>query len=216
VKGRGLIWGVAVLVLVLAVAGCRTTKPSITGKEYSSDWHNVVLPMKVVIQGNAGITASGRMTMVRDESVYGSVRMLGMELFSVFAAGDSIWAYDKMSGTLLSERLGNDPTTGRRLDIGRLQDLLLGVNGVPSEFAVDAWKFRIVFEAADTLSTPYGLMRVGWNADVEGADMEEEVRWNFEEARWNSEKVGTWKYPRSPKRIISGSGELLKWLGLNE
>ncbi len=59
-------------------------------------------------------------------------------------------------------------------------------------------------------------MRVGWNADVEGADMEEEVRWNFEEARWNSEKVGTWKYPRSPKRIISGSGELLKWLGLNE
>lgn len=202
------------VVVAMAMAGCRTTKPGVSGGK--GDWTNVTVPMKLVMQGEKGVSASGRLTMVRDESIYMSVRVLGMEMFSIYAEGDSAWVYDKMSGTLLCERLGRDPKNGKRLNIGRLQDILLGTRGTPEDFTIDAWKFRIECRGGEPVSTPYGDMRDGWNAVIENADMAGEVRWRLAEAKWNQDKVGEWRRPRSPKRVLDGSAALFKWLGLEE
>lgn len=203
-----------VAAVALAVAGCRTTKQGTPVK--TGDWENVTMPVKLVVQGEKGMSASGRLIMVRDKSVYLSVRMLGMEFVSVYADKDSVWVYDRMSGTLVGERLGRDPQNGKRLDIGRLQDLLLGTRGVADDFSIDVWKLRIVCTAGEAVTTPYGVMRDGWHATVEGADMDGDVRWRLGEAKWNQEKVGEWKRPRSPKKVVTGSAELLKWLGIEE
>ncbi|MDE6544037.1 MAG: DUF4292 domain-containing protein [Muribaculaceae bacterium] len=196
--------------VALAVAGCRTNKTGVTG---GRDWHNVVMPARLNLEGGKSMGASGRLTMVRDESVYLSVRMLGMELFSLYAAGDSLWAYDRMSGTLVGERLGHDPVKGGRLDIHRLQDLLLCSGGKPDSFSTEAWRHRVLCEAADTVMTPYGVMRGGWKAEIEDMDVSAEVSWGLRDAQWNKETVGEWKRPRNAKRVINGSAELLKWLG---
>lgn len=199
--------------VALAVAGCRTTKSGFTR---GRDWQNVVMPARLNLEGGKSMGASGRLTMVRDESVYLSVRMLGMELFSLYAAGDSLWAYDRMSGTLVGERLGHDPVKGVRLDIRRLQDLLLCAGGKPDSFSAEAWHHRVLCEAGDTVTTPYGVMRGGWKAEIEDTDISAEVRWGLDEAQWDRETVGQWKRPRNAKRVINGSAELLKWLGAGD
>ena len=199
--------------VALAMAGCRTSRTGVTG---GHEWQNVVIPARLNVEGGKSMGASGRLTMVGNESVYLSVRMLGMEFFSLYAAGDSLWAYDRMSGTLVGERLGHDPVKGGRLDIRHIQDLLLCKGGKPASFTAEVWNHRVVCEAGDEVETSYGVMRGGWKAEIEGMDVSAEVSWGLQDAQWNKETVGEWKRPRNAKRVINGSGELLKWLGAEE
>ena len=200
-------------VVAFAVTGCRTSKQGALSGVKTGDWENVVMPMKLTLKGDSEMKASGRLTMIRDESVYLSVRMLGMEVFSVYAGGDSVWVYDRMSGTLAGERLGREPKSRKALTIGRLQDLMLGTKDVANVFTLNVGNLDIEISSGMQKETPYGNMTDGWRAVAGNAKMEGEVKWDLDEAKWNQEKLGEWRRPRSPKKELKGVGELLKWFG---
>lgn len=203
------------VMLALAVAGCRTGRQA-TSPRPAVAWHNVVMPARVSVSGEKNMSASGRLAMVRDSSLYLSVRMLGMEVMALYAADDSVWVYDRMSGTLAGERLGLDPASRRRLDIHRLQDMVLCTAGTPAVMSVGAMGFELECEAGDTVSTPFGIMHDGWKASLDGTDVTAQLALAVADAQWDTERVPQWRRPRSPRRTINGCSELLKWLGVTE
>lgn len=86
------------------------------------------------------MSISGRVTMIRDRSIYMSLRMIGMEVATVYVNTDSIFATEKLHKQMLASDF--DKTLGGKLSVGELQGLLLGEPGnaikkLPSALSYD-------------------------------------------------------------------------------
>lgn len=97
-----------------------------------SPWTDVYVPVNLSLESPTSFSISGRATMVRDQLIHMSLRMLGMEVAVLHIEGDSVHIIDKyhrkyVTGSL-SRLLGNYP-----LNIADMQDLLLGQAFVPSK-----------------------------------------------------------------------------------
>lgn len=126
--------------MLLALGGCRSVKPTSVA-EQENRWSDLYVPVKLELTEPSRMSISGRATMVRDKSVYLSLRMIGMEVATVYIDADSIFATEKMNRQMVG--VDYDRVMGR-LTIGELQDLLLGdsdgaVGKLPKElsYAVD-------------------------------------------------------------------------------
>ncbi len=142
------VLGILSVCLMLMMVGCKSSKNAMSststeigdlGKEGANmlsqrfdsaissykDWHDVVMPVDLSLHQPKEFSVSGRATMVKDECVYISIRVLGFEAANIYITPDSIFASYKLNKIYVAEEtsqlLANYPVT-----IGNIQDLLLG------------------------------------------------------------------------------------------
>ena len=134
--------------LLFSTTGCKSTKTAVptaepivviepddkttilwknfnsTVSEYKN-WKDVVVPIDLSLISPKQLSVSGRVTMVKDEFIYISIRVLGFEVANVYITNDSIYASYKIDKIYIAEDLrsvlGSYPAS-----IGDLQNLLLG------------------------------------------------------------------------------------------
>lgn len=93
-------------------------------------WHDLRMPVRATLRSPMSISASGKLTMVRDSLVHVSMRVLGIEVAVVRATRDSVYVIDKFHRYLLAEPMA---AVSSRTGIGLadMQNLLLGRAFVP-------------------------------------------------------------------------------------
>ncbi|MCH5246610.1 MAG: DUF4292 domain-containing protein [Muribaculaceae bacterium] len=197
---------IVLITVIFAFSGCHTVKKPIV---LIDEIHSVILPFKITVDGSMSLVASGKASIERDKSVYMSVRFIGMEVFAIYSENDSIWIYDRTSGTLVADKLGKMPGSNLQLNQHLLQNLLLGQNlpDLPLDFNVGKGKASLI--AADYEPTPWGESASCWSAIVEMKSQniasEANMTWNFGAAEWNPEKLPQWKRPSKPKRTVKAN-----------
>lgn len=88
-------------------------------------WQDVQMPVRAILRSPFSISASGRMTLVRDRLIHISVRMLGMEVAVMQVTPDSLFVVDKFHRYLIAEP--TERLTARTgLTMADLQSALLG------------------------------------------------------------------------------------------
>ena len=96
------------------------------------DWHDVHMPINLSMQAPDGMSISGRATMVRNEEIYISLRVMGFEAAVIYANTDSVYFVDKYHkyafGESFKSLMGSSGLT-----IGNLQDLILGRAFAPGQ-----------------------------------------------------------------------------------
>lgn len=132
---------VALATIIMILTGCRSAKDA-TGAitatrhlslndlytaltEQYSTWSDLNIPMKVSLNSPQKISVSGRAYMTRNKSLMLSLRVLGMEVMSMYITNDSIFATDKMHKYYLAESL-SQITNEYPITVNDIQDLLLG------------------------------------------------------------------------------------------
>ena len=177
-KSRLLI--IAVALLTLALGACSTSRKSegisydntpgsaspLSQKELQSalsklessykDWKTVKTSVNLNMSKPAKAGLSGVLTMERDRYVHLSIRFLGMEVASVMATTDSIYATYKLDRLYLAESL-EDLTSGMPVTVGNLQDLILGHVFSPGGGRIDSSRFKIEGNSALLTLSPKDL-----------------------------------------------------------
>lgn len=142
------VFGILCVCLMLMLAGCKSSKNSLSSSSanvgeldkenvamlsqrldsatsHYKDWHDVVMPIDLSLHQPKALSVSGRATMIKEESIYISIRVFGFEAANVYVTPDSIYASYKLNKIYIAENtkqlLANYPIT-----IGNIQDLLLG------------------------------------------------------------------------------------------
>lgn len=135
------------LSFIIAITACKSSKStssqntinsSITKKENTilqmrldsvasqyKDWNDVVIPVDLGIVQPKEFSISGKATMIKDESIYISVRVLGFEAANIFINNDSIFATYKIGKIYIAEDIKN-LLKGYPASVSDLQNLLLG------------------------------------------------------------------------------------------
>lgn len=88
-------------------------------------WHDMNGSVRVYIESPINLSASARATMVRNENILLSMRVLGMEIAALYIDSDSVFVVDRYHKYMIAEpftRLAGN--TG--LTISDLQDVMLG------------------------------------------------------------------------------------------
>lgn len=91
----------------------------------SGEWTDVRMPVTLSLESPKSISISGTATLVRDSSIYISLRMLGFEVVQLSIDGDSIHAVDKFNKRYVAESVP-ELLKGVELSVGNLQSMLMG------------------------------------------------------------------------------------------
>lgn len=131
------------LLLLTAVTGCRSSKPSTTPttaetttekaaetsfKEMLASyggWEEMSAPMTVALRKPASFKISGTLTMKRGEYIHYSARIFGMEVGSLMITRDSVFAREKLHKRYVAESI-RDLTGSFPATIDDLQQMLMG------------------------------------------------------------------------------------------
>ncbi|MDE6485996.1 MAG: DUF4292 domain-containing protein [Muribaculaceae bacterium] len=117
-------------------------------------WHDVRMPMRATLRSPMSISASGTLTMVRDELIHASVRVLGIEVAVLRATPDSIYLVDKFHRYLVAEPTAA-VTARTGLTLPDMQSLLLGracIPGAGTATPSAASQLRITADGADGIA----------------------------------------------------------------
>lgn len=115
------------------------------------EWSQVRLPIRVSIDGAASFSLSGRATIIRNEAISISFRMIGMEVAKAYIDSDSVLIADKYHKVLFAESVAKvSKSTG--VILANIQDILLGIPAIVgatslSESGVKALKVDPLFPA---------------------------------------------------------------------
>ncbi|MCC8038816.1 MAG: DUF4292 domain-containing protein [Bacteroidales bacterium] len=90
-----------------------------------SDWEYLSVPVKVEVTSPIKQSLSGRAYMVKDKSVYISLRFIGMEVATVYVTTDSLYATMKPGKYYLAEDLASI-LADVPLTVGDVQSAILG------------------------------------------------------------------------------------------
>lgn len=89
------------------------------------EWNDVVIPIELSLSQPKEFSVTGRATMVKDESIYISIRVFGFEAANIYLNNDSIYATYKLNKLYIAEDI-KKLFAGYPVTIGNIQDLLLG------------------------------------------------------------------------------------------
>ena len=93
--------------------------------ENYSPWETFYVPFSMRISSPVNLSVSGRASMVRDEYIFLSMRMFGMEVATLYVDADSAFFADKYHKVLVAEPFAAlSARTG--LTLGDMQDILMG------------------------------------------------------------------------------------------
>ncbi len=136
------VCSIILCVVLMTVVGCRSSKQAtssttVEGDERSLsqhfdalaasyvDWEDVNLPVKLELDAPKQMSISGRATMVRGKSILISLRVLGLEVASLYITNDSVYATEKIHKYYLAEDI-NSLRGKFPVSINDVQDMLLG------------------------------------------------------------------------------------------
>lgn len=203
-----------VALLLCCLTGCHSQKKAVEGatgyqSTSSFEWERLSMPVKIRLEGSQNLSISGTATFIGDESVYFSLRMLGMEVAAMELTRDSIALADKFHKYYLKASW-KDVSKELNLQLSDVECLLLG--RVPSRslakggrgYTVDMAEkdgmierivilvdgkepFTVDYGKGET--TPYGMIAESLKAQTElkGKDMRLTVEWSPGKAKWNSD-----------------------------
>lgn len=142
------VFGIVCVCLMMMLVGCKSSKSSLSSiptnvgelekdaaemslqrldsvTSHYNDWHDVVMPIDLSLHQPKAVSVSGRATMVKDESIYISIRVFGFEAANIYVTPDSIFASYKLNKIYIAEET-KQLLAGYPVTVGNLQDLLLG------------------------------------------------------------------------------------------
>ncbi|MDE5912014.1 MAG: DUF4292 domain-containing protein [Muribaculaceae bacterium] len=198
------------IIVALASAGCKshkknveTTLQPVAETEQAATWRNIYAPVAVDILQPAQFSTSGRMTMVRGESIYLSLRMFGMEVGSAFADNDRAVLAMRMPKKMVMELPVVEMLRRGGMTLADVQDALLGDPGalarlpeaVSCNADVDDRKAVVEFHATYA-GKPLGLR----------------LTWSLDKAEWDAASPRQWSEPGSDYTRVTPS-QALKMLG---
>lgn len=93
--------------------------------ESDNDWRRLGVPLSLRVMEPKGFSISGTATMVHEESVFISFRMLGFEVAQIFIVNDQILAVDKYHKKYFAEPL-TELVKNYGFNLSNLQSLLIG------------------------------------------------------------------------------------------
>lgn len=186
-------------VLFAVVTSCRTAQKAVVpdGEGLEAEmWHDVYLPVKVSVLSPASMSVSGRATMVRDSAVLISMRVLGMEVATVYADCDSVIVADKFHRYIYSEPL-SVVTSRDGLTLGDIQEILLGRQALPFDDK------RVEIEFSDPVATIVGAVSpsVSVSATFGEKSVKAVLEWSVDKARWNGYRSVSYSPPRGYTRL---------------
>lgn len=89
------------------------------------DWNDVEIPVELELLKPREFSVSGRATMVKNQSIYISIRVLGFEAANIYVNNDSIHATYKLGKLYIAEDV-KKLLKGYPVSVGDLQNLILG------------------------------------------------------------------------------------------
>ncbi len=101
-----------------------SSKLDSVGALYHS-WNDVELPVDLELISPSEFSVSGRATMVKDKSIYISIRVFGFEAANIYINNDSIHATYKMGKIYIADDV-RKLLKGYPVNVGDLQNILLG------------------------------------------------------------------------------------------
>lgn len=183
-------------------ASCRSQRQTATAHTSRPVWTTLEVPVKVSVDKPVSLKCSGKAVLMRDSSIYISMRLLGMEVAYIYADADSAVLCDRYHKLYLSEPLQRllPPDYAR---ISRLQDLMLGLEQ-PEQITRHV-EYSQPVEALP--GTVYSLLRLRARAGKK--DIDASVTFNYDKARWNAPdfNMPSVRLPRNASRV--GLPELL-------
>lgn len=174
-----------VSVVLLAMGGCRSAKTPVS-VEPEKRWTDIYVPVKLELTEPSRMSISGRATMVRDESIYLSLRMIGMEVATVYIDRDSIFATEKMNKQMLA--VGFEDALGKRMTVGELQELLLGEPDAKKARLPKALTYDV--ERADNGNVTVNLKVTSGRKTYSGR-----LIWSMESAQADTGSPRQWRRP---------------------
>lgn len=182
---------IAVLTLLIPVAGCRSSKQPKAEQEEQTAWSNVSMPVKIRIIQPQKFTFSGNATMVRGEYMLITMRFLGFEVGQAYLTPDmvdvvlrqpsKIWLREPVGKRL--QRIDTDFVT--------LQETFLGNRRLLSKVPES-----INLTVAGTELHPAVTVKT----ELKGKPVEVELTWDLEQAKWNQTNPPIFKTPGSDYR----------------
>ena len=186
---------IAAIAVIAAATSCRSSKEPVTsdgitsastpaavtpGAGDAATWHDLYIPVTVELRKPVAMSASGRVTMVRDSAIFVSMRVFGMEVATIYANTDSVIVADKYHSYVYSEPL-SAITARDGLTMADLQDILLGRKEVPQSCPAS------VTLAPAVACGPGGTMspEVTIAAALGGKDVTAALRWDTRKAQWD-------------------------------
>lgn len=121
----------ALLCCTLLLSACGSSRRLAVPEPERPSWHTMDVPVRLAVTSPERLAAGARLSMVRDSSLYLSVRMLGMEVAYLTAAGDSVLICDRFHKLYASDRLSRI-LPPHLASLHTLQALLLGAE-IPDE-----------------------------------------------------------------------------------
>ncbi len=130
----------ALMVLFSSCGSSRTVTGSLSPEQLASmtidqrynalvdgykEWKTLSVPVKVELSQPKKFSISGRAYMVKDKSLFISLKFLGMEVGTVYMTKDSIFVTEKIHKYYVAEDLSS-LLGGYQLSVGDVQSLLLG------------------------------------------------------------------------------------------
>ncbi len=203
-----------VALTVTALCGCRSHRQAVapelqTGvvpaieEVESTVWTNVYSPVSVEILSPAQFSCSGRMTMVRGESIYLSLRMFGMEVGSAYSDPSQAVMSLRMPKKIMMEISVAGLLTQAGLSFTEVQEALMG-----NQDALSKLPPAVSYKAeTDDSSSVVELHTV-----YAGKPLAVRLTWNLRSAKWNQDSPARWSAPGSDYSRITPS-EALKMLG---
>lgn len=182
---------VIALVALLAVgfSGCRSKQAVETSVQPAPEeqvvekWRNVQMPVSLIINQPLGMSLSGTATMVNNQYIYMSFRLLGFEVAQANLTPDEVdFVLKQPEKIWLKEPVG-DKLAAMDLTFEKLQQMML-----------DDDEYSLKTTAA------------GRNIDVT-------LRWNRDDARWNVERPAAFSAPGSNYKKMTLQSAKTKLLG---
>ena len=118
--------------------------------ETYKDWSSFYAPFTFRCSQPLGLSLSGRASMVKDEFIYLSMRMIGFEVASLYIDRDSAFLADKYHKIMVAAPL-ESITARTGLTVSDLQDILLGRAFYPGQGTLCS------IEIPETLFSPMDL-----------------------------------------------------------
>lgn len=193
----------------LCLFSCHTTRQSAPAVSSGQEWSRMKAPVTLRIEEPVRASVGAQMTMVADSAISLSARFMGMEVFSLQIAGDSVTVVEKMNRRYFAESLREflakvpvsvgdlqSVLTGRPVRVpsplpGGVECRITGSDSLMSAFTVmrpDKEPVRI--EYGSPVETPYGTMASLLTISApfrEGRRIKATIEWNYPKAKWNSD-----------------------------
>lgn len=148
--------------MLLIASGCGSSRKSVDGENTSEsvaslkaafdqaiansgEWEQLQVPVKLSITAPEKFNISGRAYMVRNEQIYMSMRMLGLEVATLHLTADSLILLDKFHRRQIALPIA-ETLLQADITVADIQDALLGrpfINGNAELSPASASKFRL-------------------------------------------------------------------------